>query len=1646
MRDHLEVLQGQEKAMGAGLTRQSTLTEFVRAQRERRAADAARDIAGNELLRRAALLRWFDEVTYNAALVKDVTDAPPFANFITRVEIDLTSDRDSTYAIRESYRDQQLNRWRSDRTALQRFSSELVRFYEGRESRIDVFAQLIFADPPKALAEFERLYTEADRSFDLAQCDALLRVLRNRGDMRGLDLTNALNNREQYFQSRSLFADDWLRTAHFLERPEVTKRFEMFFGDSRKWIFRLYASGGAGKTAYLRWLIARYCVPELPARRNRIPVARVDLDFVHMPAINAAPWLLLLPLAEQLNLQLPGAPFFSLLISWSIWLPALKRPVHREHATRLPAFDLNREEELIGAFYSSLGHEPVVVVLDTLEEAVLHHPESVGTLLIVFARIRQNCPGFKVVLSGRYDPFVRADLGARVKDLKRFSEVLPLPPWDRTQCWKYLTSIRHLQPGMPFDSFIRPAGGNPFKVALFADLIDPQRPFTHAELRDLRRVEIEYLVMRVIERIPESDCPLRWLLRYVVVPRQLTEEFVEQVLATHVREAMAASGPEAPDRPAENLPKGAELLRKRSPWPPCDKPFNTSVEWQALLRYAGPSSWISLSDGLPRPQPELLSPMRYLLQEQPIFAPIHRDAAAYFEGLARAEGRDWTEMMCEAIYHQFQLRGSDAAEYWRNCLQQRQAQDGTVRRKLAECLLSGDFLDDRNQPLPHRKTGTILSPLTLAEAYLELGALDVRESLYSRQAGLLERAAKRLETVRALEKEYDFQIDFNGRRALVEAAMEARADPQAAVLILDKVLASGISDPYRPVLLMQRGNLLLKMGNLAGASTDFSVAAVTASLETAPLLPVWRIQTIIAREAFTRDDLETAVHHYEAALSVATPSNISADDMGQLVATLTEIDRSSANWSRAADRLRQVENATGLTFAGLRSQLSLDQYAPADAARYRLESGEPDPRIEALTLALEGQFNLAARLLEEAWKSSARDSEVAARARFEQISLILREIGDYRRARSLLTHVRDLGAYQTNAALLLLELQVRTRNRDAAVQGWRNLRSSKGMGPRQFASVLATGLALELAPGAELQEMLEALAAVQPPSARLPLLKPFLSFEGRPPLAVASPLFDKVLFVPEDAPDYVGRVLLLVEALRYVGDRDRAAVMLKIALGFVGENGILRRKVISALIRLGTIIGEQEILAYGQSLRKDKSQVSILGRLEVAEYWIGRKRHNLARSMLTEPPEPETQYSMRYWFARAFVDQDDRNAKQFLASAKQTAGRLGITLEVEPETAKPAADLFDREHRLEISLVAAGLVKVVFHPPGGPPLDAQVSFDIFDSSATFSLSDPVTLHARMQIYHKAIAKHAEMLKLRMEQRAISAEGMNLRLELGEDDELAAMPWESALHEPFRFVYRCQKGGDITEERLQWFAVRLYKSREVQEPGDVAQIERAERRLGVFADGWRGIETRRNLNGAREECVVAIIKQSTEEERSQKLGAGSSSISLEDLYAGRGVRFQVYDPRTLTPETIQKLFQLVQLVHICLPLTELNGLLQLGSAADTAGSGLSASFLYVLNPALPRPLVLLDPPTPTRPEFWTQQIVWRNVYARQLFQRYSVEAVIAAGLVRDPRVYYRGLLANMAGRSSAGELLRYLTVNHPESGAALYAFDPEIPLL
>ena len=192
-------------------------------------------------------------------------------------------------------------------------------------------------------------------------------------------------------QGRYLFARDLWRAAHigsepsrYLSRPELEGQMEQLLADGGPRLLRLLGSGGYGKSTLLRWFLARRCVPD------HVPCALVDLDEPTDP-VNATkyPWLLLLEIAHQLNGQMAGEPFERLLSDYGRYRPLLfpQPPVlamagsASTLGTRTGDVDAR---EVCSLFLDALRDapaEPVVVVIDTFEEAMLRRPADAKVLV-----------------------------------------------------------------------------------------------------------------------------------------------------------------------------------------------------------------------------------------------------------------------------------------------------------------------------------------------------------------------------------------------------------------------------------------------------------------------------------------------------------------------------------------------------------------------------------------------------------------------------------------------------------------------------------------------------------------------------------------------------------------------------------------------------------------------------------------------------------------------------------------------------------------------------------------------------------------------------------------------------------------------------------------------------------------------------------------------------------------------------------------------------------------------------------------------------------------------------------------------------------------------------------------------------------------
>src|ERR1019366_10241544 len=79
--------------------------------------------------------------------------------------------------------------------------------------------------------------------------------------------------------------------------------------DPGHWLLQLHGPGGIGKTTLLRWFVSRACV----TADRTVPAAIINCDDFDVLTILSQPWLLLIEAAQQLNGQLPQAPFLQLI-------------------------------------------------------------------------------------------------------------------------------------------------------------------------------------------------------------------------------------------------------------------------------------------------------------------------------------------------------------------------------------------------------------------------------------------------------------------------------------------------------------------------------------------------------------------------------------------------------------------------------------------------------------------------------------------------------------------------------------------------------------------------------------------------------------------------------------------------------------------------------------------------------------------------------------------------------------------------------------------------------------------------------------------------------------------------------------------------------------------------------------------------------------------------------------------------------------------------------------------------------------------------------------------------------------------------------------------------------------------------------------
>jgi hypothetical protein len=648
----------------------------------------------------------------------------PVAELVRHPDVQPNPQREGQYFIPGHRRAEYLEDWlgpagtgrRAVPRALRTLSARLADYYRasGREGELEVLYHLVAADPRGAARLFEDLYGRAEDRFDLARCRDLLVTLEEREPLLNEDLQRLVRRYRTYLDARTLWAPEYYRTVPYQERDAPRAAFDALAADPVRWVLHLHAPGGLGKSMFLHWLLARYCAP------RRLPAALIDFDRADVVDLAARPWFLLLRLAEQLARQVPGSPFDGLLADLSEYRRPGTTPPEGFEAAKTRSF----AEALRGADLAG----PAVLVFDTLEDAQLHQPKELLRVIQAVANFRPHLaeapswwdrvrefvgrflgrparrPRLLLVLAGRYN--LLDDPNNFLPGFKQGfgDQVLPLllEEFKEREAHGYLTQKRGLEPGRAVDAALARAGGNPFKLALYADLL--WEGATAEEIEADQTVDEAYLIERIIQRI--KDEAVRWLLQYGVVPRRLTRDFVERVMIP----AMPGSAP--------------------APAP----------AWGELKRYASRFSWVEDSGPEPdalRFKTYVIAPRRRLLEaEEPAkYRELHERAAAYFaaklaplleaaepalaQRIAARAARYfpdplpadaeslWPCWARELVYHLFQCGDLEALAVWQELLQIARRRPGSeARAQLAQELTLPEY-------------GSLVGPLQRARAYLE---------------------------------------------------------------------------------------------------------------------------------------------------------------------------------------------------------------------------------------------------------------------------------------------------------------------------------------------------------------------------------------------------------------------------------------------------------------------------------------------------------------------------------------------------------------------------------------------------------------------------------------------------------------------------------------------------------------------------------------------------------------------------------------------------------------------------------------------------------------------------------------------------------------------------------------------------------------
>jgi hypothetical protein len=1168
-----------------------------------------------EALRRCAVVRTFDRELFETVLApqEDKADWPAFDDFVQAAEVEPVPRRDGTFRLRPEARSVHWKAWWADVQPplaetelpgpLRALVSHLADHYANvvqldQPAQLAQLAQLALCDHEAAGALFSELYQKADERFDLAFCQDLVDVLSDeeRGPVFGPRLAELRMDRTAYLRARGLWSTEYLRTATFLEPPGTREAYEQLLAGQGPRVLHLHAPGGQGKTMELHWLIARQLVPERRAGDGRfgpgrVPCVKLDFDFLDPVNATRDPWLVLLEAAAQLNQQLPEAAFNEFLEQYGWTTPLLRRrsvdsgrvaAASRRLASQRAQLADAVPRRFARRLAEAVGDKPVLMVFDTLEEVHLRPQGDLQALLGLLRGVLARCKTLCLVVAGRYD--LEEILGPTAPHLPQMTE-RELGKFSSADAERYLARLRHIDRPRVRQAIVAKVGGDPFKLSLLADIAEQSPRITPAQIEHYD-ADLIYLILRIISRIENPQ--VRWLLRYGVVPRTLTADFVREVMQPYLRRVMsgrlALDSPHTDELPQELEGSAPTFQTDLLTSPRAD--LDLGALFTELSRYAGSTSWVSLVPGEPdtlRFHPKVVVPMRRLIWPRQVFRRLHQDAVRYYVRKAAEDPGQWHRWTSEAIYHRFQLEGAQAIHYWREALDTVQLGDAEQREALAAELLGPDYANRRGKPRPWPGSSDgspIVTRETLLEARFErASALTqmARTERVSANDQLWSQAEQNLAAIEIGHRELGRLVVPGWRLAYVRAALAFRdGNVTGAESLLQDALP--LADQPQDVVRLQ---LLLADVQLA-RQDRVAIDTYKAALRSARKLksgrrwePYIRTRTVAAYVEFDR--LREA---HKECLTALRSTLLAADQRAELMLADAGIRLGSGHLGSAAATVGMVYSLTGdwraqalmvrvamASHQAIRAlgMAGMSEAAPGGASAAGItSSAETASECELTGLAAGavmefGRAFAALDLAQTMWFGEG-DLQAAARCYVHSATLQMREVGNLKVAEHHVLAAEELQVEigcdgwlrRSLARAELLDRQGLRAEAARQIQATLDQLLDLSAPPRQLIQVAVAALAV-CAPDRQaglLELLIAQLGLVSPPSARVVLLRDLsrVGEVGAPEARSELPKIRQLLRIAGDkqltAIDRALLTMTLAEVDRLAGNRSAAKTKL----------------------------------------------------------------------------------------------------------------------------------------------------------------------------------------------------------------------------------------------------------------------------------------------------------------------------------------------------------------------------------------------------------------------------------------------------------------------------------------------------------------------